>query len=417
MDKPLPSPPVAQIVNPNSPVKISRTLVDAEAGTPSGEQWPAVRPETQKATQEIQGSISDSDPFELETALSPPHEHNGGQSPTDHFSPQSSRADQRPYQSPMQHHDHRLDFQEQLEAITNSPVVNDEDRVAQGPSTPQGPGGYHAISTPDNSAAKSPLMLTFSSQGPIIPARTSSARQRSRALSRDSDEDVFEEFPSYRGDIDNGASTDTIRPTLSSNIIDADGMILKPIYTASGSRMDLRKSPEADALIMGKGNEEFPFGQLPETPTTAKRGHGHKRSRHDVVFNAGKPKLTGQGTRDEHAPPAPAQDDVVPEVPAIPARFSNSASSPGVQNAPTASTRVKPIRGMNSSRNPLSGFRSKSGIRVSSAPNASSSASVEASAVQTQIEKRSASLQSTLHAETPATLISSDVTSSEVTVS
>ncbi|KAH7086415.1 hypothetical protein FB567DRAFT_593358 [Paraphoma chrysanthemicola] len=45
-DKPLPSPPIAQVVDPNSPPKAQRTLVDAEAGTPSDEAWPILRPET-----------------------------------------------------------------------------------------------------------------------------------------------------------------------------------------------------------------------------------------------------------------------------------------------------------------------------------------------------------------------------------
>lgn len=44
-NKPLPSPPVAQLVNPESPPKAQRTLVDAEAGTPTEEEWPILRPE------------------------------------------------------------------------------------------------------------------------------------------------------------------------------------------------------------------------------------------------------------------------------------------------------------------------------------------------------------------------------------
>ncbi|KAF2017888.1 hypothetical protein BU24DRAFT_460877 [Aaosphaeria arxii CBS 175.79] len=43
--KPLPSPPVAQFINPMSPPKARRSLMDAEAGTPSGEQYPALQPE------------------------------------------------------------------------------------------------------------------------------------------------------------------------------------------------------------------------------------------------------------------------------------------------------------------------------------------------------------------------------------
>lgn len=44
-DKTLPSPPIAQIVNPASPPKAQRTLVDAEAGTPTEEVWPVLQPE------------------------------------------------------------------------------------------------------------------------------------------------------------------------------------------------------------------------------------------------------------------------------------------------------------------------------------------------------------------------------------
>jgi hypothetical protein len=44
-DKPLPSPPVAQVVDPNSPPKASRTLVDAFTPSPMLKQWPALRPE------------------------------------------------------------------------------------------------------------------------------------------------------------------------------------------------------------------------------------------------------------------------------------------------------------------------------------------------------------------------------------
>tara|TARA_R110002003_G_scaffold112_18_gene9728 strand:- start:31731 stop:34049 length:2319 start_codon:yes stop_codon:yes gene_type:complete len=44
-NKPLPSPPIAQVIDPNSPPKAQRTLVDAEAGTPTDEDWPIIRPE------------------------------------------------------------------------------------------------------------------------------------------------------------------------------------------------------------------------------------------------------------------------------------------------------------------------------------------------------------------------------------
>lgn len=41
----MPSPPIAQIIDPKSPPKAQRTLVDAEAGSPTEEQWPILRPE------------------------------------------------------------------------------------------------------------------------------------------------------------------------------------------------------------------------------------------------------------------------------------------------------------------------------------------------------------------------------------
>jgi hypothetical protein len=45
-DKPLPSPPIARFVDPNSPAKAQRTLVDAEAGIPSVAAWPVLRPQS-----------------------------------------------------------------------------------------------------------------------------------------------------------------------------------------------------------------------------------------------------------------------------------------------------------------------------------------------------------------------------------
>ncbi|KAJ4292541.1 hypothetical protein N0V90_009204 [Kalmusia sp. IMI 367209] len=45
-DKPLPSPPILQIINPTSPLKAQRTLIDADvAGTPSTEEWPILPPD------------------------------------------------------------------------------------------------------------------------------------------------------------------------------------------------------------------------------------------------------------------------------------------------------------------------------------------------------------------------------------
>ncbi|KAF2736505.1 hypothetical protein EJ04DRAFT_521910 [Polyplosphaeria fusca] len=50
-DKPLPSPPVAQVVNIHSPAKAHRTLVDATvAGTPTEEHWPVLHPDDLPST-------------------------------------------------------------------------------------------------------------------------------------------------------------------------------------------------------------------------------------------------------------------------------------------------------------------------------------------------------------------------------
>ncbi|ORY16583.1 hypothetical protein BCR34DRAFT_597592 [Clohesyomyces aquaticus] len=46
LDKPLPSIPVGHVVDPSSPPKVSRTLIDATvAGTPTEEEWPTLQPE------------------------------------------------------------------------------------------------------------------------------------------------------------------------------------------------------------------------------------------------------------------------------------------------------------------------------------------------------------------------------------
>lgn len=52
---------MAQIVNPESPPKPQRTLVDAEAGTPTDEQWPILRPENILLSKHP--ALSRADPF------------------------------------------------------------------------------------------------------------------------------------------------------------------------------------------------------------------------------------------------------------------------------------------------------------------------------------------------------------------
>lgn len=43
--KPLPSPPIAQVSNPNSPPKAQRTLIDAQSESPIRGNWPVLHPE------------------------------------------------------------------------------------------------------------------------------------------------------------------------------------------------------------------------------------------------------------------------------------------------------------------------------------------------------------------------------------
>lgn len=45
LDKPLPSPPFAQVIDPSSAPEAQRTLVDAESGSLSNTDWPILRPE------------------------------------------------------------------------------------------------------------------------------------------------------------------------------------------------------------------------------------------------------------------------------------------------------------------------------------------------------------------------------------
>jgi hypothetical protein len=45
LNKELPSPPIVQVVDPNSPPKAQRTLVDAESGILSDSAWPILQPE------------------------------------------------------------------------------------------------------------------------------------------------------------------------------------------------------------------------------------------------------------------------------------------------------------------------------------------------------------------------------------
>lgn len=58
-NKPLPSPPIAQIVDPASPPKAQRTLVDAEAGSPSEGVWPILQPENVSPSEPLATSTSD----------------------------------------------------------------------------------------------------------------------------------------------------------------------------------------------------------------------------------------------------------------------------------------------------------------------------------------------------------------------
>jgi hypothetical protein len=67
LDKELPSPPIAQVVNPFSPVKAKRTLVDATVATPTEKKWPIIRPEN------VQPSETAKDRLETSSRTNGPH--------------------------------------------------------------------------------------------------------------------------------------------------------------------------------------------------------------------------------------------------------------------------------------------------------------------------------------------------------
>lgn len=71
--KPLPSPPIAQVVNPNSPPKAQRTLIDAYSASPIGPDWPIIHPEnvpprlsSKRSSLPTSGNITSTAPLPLE---------------------------------------------------------------------------------------------------------------------------------------------------------------------------------------------------------------------------------------------------------------------------------------------------------------------------------------------------------------
>ncbi|RAQ99446.1 hypothetical protein DDE82_008266 [Stemphylium lycopersici] len=77
--KPLPSPPIAQVVNPNSPPKAHRTLIDAYSASPIGPDWPIIRPEnvpprlsSKRSSLPTSSNITSTAPLSLEEEVEEP---------------------------------------------------------------------------------------------------------------------------------------------------------------------------------------------------------------------------------------------------------------------------------------------------------------------------------------------------------
>ncbi|KAJ4366115.1 hypothetical protein N0V83_007750 [Neocucurbitaria cava] len=171
-DKALPSPPIAQVIDPNSPPKAQRTLVDAESGTPSEEDWPILRPENITPLMHQIPRVSGMDvqqqrsaslgavPARVATSYFAIAEHsyanmmNTSGAPEADFSPSLGESSQS---------QQGRQFTESRRLSSNNPYAN--------------AAAFHAISTDSDSAMESPLARKKSAVGMIlVPPRISSKR-------------------------------------------------------------------------------------------------------------------------------------------------------------------------------------------------------------------------------------------------
>ena len=171
-NKPLPSPPIAQVINPNSPPKAQRTLVDAESGSPPEDEWPIIRPENASSTVEPdvqqQRSVSEGAAPQII-----PHTYL-----TDRESTSTPVADADPTpntnSSSVQKESLRYpQFLTMSESRVSSPVDSDSD-------------AFHAISTDTDTPLDSPLAHKSSALVTVtIPPRISSKRTSLPSLAQD----------------------------------------------------------------------------------------------------------------------------------------------------------------------------------------------------------------------------------------
>jgi hypothetical protein len=151
-DKSLPSPPIAQYVNPLSPPKAQRTLVDAEvAGTPTSEDWPILPAENT--------SVRDSSPLPVSASSSVYSEDENTEEfvqREDHAS--SSNDAGRPATAPPGH-----DYERALSPfVASSPSVNALTPLLY---------TVHAVTTASDEALESPFARKVA-----VPPRISSKR-------------------------------------------------------------------------------------------------------------------------------------------------------------------------------------------------------------------------------------------------
>lgn len=166
-NKPLPSPPIAQVIDPNSPPRAQRTLVDAEAGILPADVWPILTPAdtsspsaalttnvtAQQTQQPSRRDSNHSDPEEIvETFVIPRAQDN---LPDNIDRPGTTTNNQ---EAPEQHTSGTI---EQRRFSSNNPYVREFHAVS--------PQADVAVSSPLNDTAGSPMLLS-------IPPRVSSKR-------------------------------------------------------------------------------------------------------------------------------------------------------------------------------------------------------------------------------------------------
>ncbi|XPS79879.1 hypothetical protein M3J09_011849 [Ascochyta lentis] len=166
-NKPLPSPPVAQLVNPQSPPKAQRTLVDAEAGSPTEEEWPILQPENVSQSKTLALPTSDSVP-QRSMSEGSALRRNGTPALTSRLATCSSVKNCTPSQKSSPSTAEEEMRHEKFRQMTEPRTFSSMNPYAK---------SFHAFSTNTEAAIDSPL--AYKRSNPIvmsIPPRTSSKR-------------------------------------------------------------------------------------------------------------------------------------------------------------------------------------------------------------------------------------------------